>query len=30
MGGGFIVLASIPLLLRLQQEFFNRPEGPGK
>jgi len=23
------VLASIPLLLRLQREFFNRPGGPG-
>ena len=29
-GGGFIVLASIPPLLRLQREFFNRPGGPGK
>ena len=30
LGGGFIVLASIPLSLRLQREFFNRPVGTGK
>ena len=30
LGGGFIVLASIPLLLRLQREFFHRPVGTGK